>query len=292
MDSFDFCAEVLTVGDSVFAMSATALVTPSDAIRSQNGLRLSIREFSAESGEQIGVTDLHDQPYQPSFPPSLEPIMDELIVFGIYPIVIKENSFELMDLRDAKLGNNRLGYPHIVRRMSEDLYAVEWDYNYFSYGSGAREIRLTRIYRWSPANEPEVLWDSWHDLGFHSFGGVLDETSFWMHSSEGTAYYISLLNPSATREARSTNTIPGLMYPAKFNELPLVIRSESDGTEALAILIRNFATSIDLNDKIKFDIDSFDWIVNGQQVLGRSTLSTPAQIILTFGEIQFKPTSR
>lgn len=298
LNAFDFAANMVPLGDYVYTTGIASLALPSTMPRGGE-VHMFLAAYNASTGQLVGRVPLgfDKNRFEPdqAIMEGLAPLYGQIVTIGTFPIAVERDSLEYIFLYETKLGAYRIGVPHVVLPLFEDYYLVGWYYNHLGETDAPvpmRPIRLSRVYRWQPNTEPELIQDSLIHTGVHNIGGALQKPLYWMHDDTGTIHIFDAKNINFGSLRAHARAIPNIPVPQLGSIGQLVMRRIDRDLFGPAIIHTNaIITLLDLNDKIEFDQDNFDWIINDHQILGRSTLTTPEQTILTFGEIQVKPTS-
>lgn len=297
LNAADVPPKLLPIGDYLFATSGYAMAAPSTVGRGSIGI--GIRVYDAETAEHVGNLGLgdfrHNHRNFGEVMEWLEPVNGQSFMMGMYPVYVREDHVEFLDLTEEMLGRYSIGQPHVIYELGGDLYLAGWFYSPLHDSNGPlfeRNIRLGRVYRWVPGSEPELLWDSMIETGVNHVGGPLGEGRFWMYDDDRVVHVFDASHFSAFQEER-VRAIPQLRNSGSIFSGHLVLEDQYDNVFRPALLKYGASkTIIDLHDKITFDSENFDWIVEDHHVIGYSTLSTSEQTVITYGEIQVKPTSR
>lgn len=298
MHGRDFSAEMLTAEDFVIAASSGAMQIPSMSLRTEGDLAPVLYVFDANGGALVGSIGMeykrHNSAPTPEVQQALDLLIDQTLVLGSYAFVVKPDTVAFLDLRHEVLGTYNIGQPHTINHLKDDLYVTAWHHK---QGGGIigvpldnRPIYLTRIYRWTPETEPEMLWDSLVYTGVGIFVGLMND-QIVMKGSESDMY----LFRQDPRYGRHTIAKPYpsdqlFFHPRTGRMLVLAPDEAGDFKPALMNQATNLAV-IDTHNLISWDKE-IPWIIAGEGVIGESTATTPEQTVLTYGTFQVKPTSR
>lgn len=140
--------------------------------------------YHAETGQLIARGDvLNPITGAPHTREAYAEFARHIFIFDGTPFAMRLDFIRFMNLRNASLGNYTLGQPHSAYRLSEDRYVVGWHFDSLTHTSRPQHPIFgtrTRIYSWSPNDQPALLWDAFDSYGLTRLGGSWGSEKFWM----------------------------------------------------------------------------------------------------------------